>query len=130
MANYQTASSTFFDIPAARLAEARQRVEQVRVSRAASGEDGSLQCVWEPTGLWLYDMDAFDVEQAVEIVQALADDGLLFPRPVYLIAWAQTCDKPRCESFSGGAVAIRPHQPVIWVDAAVRALELATREEI
>jgi hypothetical protein len=55
-------------------------------------------------GVWAYTEEWGDVERLVEVVAAWQTSCHV--ADPWILTWAETCDKPRLDEFSGGAVAV------------------------
>lgn len=65
--------------------------------------------------LWFHDDDGFaSLEELVEPIARALIDGLEIDEP-FILEWANTLDKPRCEHFGGGAFVIMRGCETYWI---------------
>jgi hypothetical protein len=105
MANYYCEGSGVLELPKDKIEQAKEII--ARVSEELEEEDGFLgvDIVFEEEGIWFSHDESLTPSHVERIASCLLDE-LEIDEPFYF-TWAETCSKPRVDSFSGGGFAVK-----------------------
>ena len=115
MANNYTLSSSVLSLDPDQLQPAREIIASFKLAFDEDDDLGFIICE-DSDGIGFHHDESCDVENVAKLVQALLD-GLEIDEE-FIFSWANTCDKPRIDEFSGGGCCVRRGKPPKFVGSS------------
>ena len=125
MANFYCESSSFIQVPADKIEQAKQIVARIEAELENDADEGyvGFNAELEKEGVWIHSDESITPEHMERLVSALVDE--LYLPGVHVCSWSYTCSKPRIGAFGGGAFAVQKGRDTVWIDADLEARRIA-----
>jgi hypothetical protein len=116
MANNYAQASEILEIPADKLARAKEIMERLQAELEEDDDYGCLPFDWamESCGIWFSSEESLDLDAVEHCVRTLQEE-LELDEPFVMEA-AFTCSRPRCGEFGGAAFRAQRGQPTVWLN--------------
>ena len=126
MANNYCESSSFVNVPADKIDQAKQIVARIETELEDDADEGyvGFAAEIEKEGVWIHADESINPDHVERLVSALVVE-LDLPG-IHVCSWSYTCSKPRIDEFGGGAFAVQKGRDAVWIDAASEAQRIAS----